>query len=216
MQLHFPVGTIVADPQTVVTDYFREMILGRRFEEWAYSQENLGHPNRLLFKNWTAAFWIRARGMRWKSMKHFFSDSTDSPMPLGAIRPQAELTTDWPAIRDAVAAVVSVLLREPRVAAANATKLLYQKRPALIPILDSVVCSKLAGSWDLRRVDDVLLAIDAFRAAIMDRTNARSLGQLKRWIGTYDALSLDRSARQRISVVRIYDLIAWKTGRAST
>jgi hypothetical protein len=180
---------------------------------WAYSEMNLSRPNHLLMKNWTAAFWVHAWGMSWTSMQDIFSDSSESSVPLGAIPARADIMTDWRTLRPAVAVELGVLLDKPGVAAANATKLLYQKRPALIPILDSIVCGKLGGSWDLRRLDDVMNAIDVFHTAITEPENAQSLRELKGWIHAAEELALSRDARNGISPLRIYDLVAWMAGR---
>ena len=213
MVLQFPNGTVVNDAENVVRRYFRDMFLGRRYEERAYSQENTSRPNHLLLKNWRASFWIHARGMSWKTMRELFNDEQECSLPLPAIPVEAVLASDWSSTQRFVARALEMLMAKPGVAAANATKILYQKRPALIPILDSVVCAKLAGRWDLRRSADVLRAIDGFRDAMMRPQNFAELCTLKDWIADAADVSLSQSARNSISVMRLYDIIAWSAGR---
>jgi hypothetical protein len=209
MPISFSDGTVLPNPKKVLTHYCSAMGLGRRYEAWVHSDENLKQPNRLLYENWKAAHWVHARGMSWKSMEEYFSDERDSPLPLSAISPDADLVNDWPILRSAVHALLVPLLRKRGVAAANATKLLYQKRPGLIPILDSAVCARLAGCWDMKEADDVVDAIGKLRESMCGDGNLAELRRLKEWIRNAENVSLCPEARARISLMRLYDIVAW-------
>jgi hypothetical protein len=209
MQLSFPDGTIIQNPEGIVAAYFKDMYLGRRYEEWVYSCSNREMPNRLLMQNWNAAFWVRARSMKWVLLERFFSDSADGPLPLNTVPRDAELENDWPRPRELVSNLLTPLLRIRGIRAANATKLLYQKRSSLIPILDSRVCERLHGDWDLKNVGDVLSAVDVFYAAITETENRSVLSYLKKWIGSATEFELSGEARAGVSMLRIYDLVAW-------
>ena len=107
----------------------------------------------------------------------------------------ADLGDSWP-----VRPLYRELLRIPQVGGTTTSKLIARKRPHLVPILDSVINRELSivrGRFWLPLHD--WLAAD-------DRANHRHLESLR----TKAGLGPD------ISVLRVFDVLAWMTGKGFT
>jgi hypothetical protein len=110
----------------------------------------------------------------------------------------AEDAIPWPALEELMRAMDGI----PEVRLARQTKVLHKKRPALIPVLDSVVESYL------RRVDSVRRTGDPARDAVeLIRSYKRELDENLKAIQ-----ALQRELRQRdidLSECRLLDLFLW-------
>lgn len=103
-----------------------------------------------------------------------------------------EIGPDWPVRR-----LLDALVAIPGIGTTKATKLMARKRPHLVPILDSVVNETLSI------------------------TKERYWGPLHAWLtaddganGSYlEALREDAGIGSDISVLRVFDILAWRTGR---
>lgn len=104
------------------------------------------------------------------------------------------ITDDWPAT------VLNRALRElPGIGATRASKLIARKRPRLVPIYESVVDEHvLAGSGGLWEPMRLALRQD-------DGALHRHLLELRAAGGLNEA----------VSVLRVFDVIAWREGRSS-
>lgn len=107
-------------------------------------------------------------------------------------------------VTDALRAALDAMVGDHR-GLSVATKLLHLKRPALVPILDSLVVDQLGG-----RGRDGAKLIEHMRAE--GRQNLSAMQEIQRQIGTiagHDGQPIDRS------LVRILDVLLWATHPAS-
>jgi len=93
---------------------------------------------------------------------------------------------------------------------ANATKLLYQKRPLLFPILDKNVRRIMSIYWvgqysAADYIEVFKLALHRFREIVTHGPNEDSLQRIQQW------LEAEPSVTQGISLskLRIIDILAW-------
>jgi hypothetical protein len=122
---------------------------------------------------------------------------------LRAIPPEASLTTAENEIPwDALARLMEAIHGIPQVKLARQTKVLHKKRPALIPILDSVVTTYL------RRVDRLVRTADAAPDAVeLMRSYKRELDAN---LPAITALQGELSARGiHLTECRLLDLFLW-------
>lgn len=196
---------IIPDGVEMIRRYFREMTAGAEYERQIHGDWNTYQPDILLRRNFETAKLIASMG--WSS--NGVADLIEQPIPgLPQVPPTADLflTSD----HDAAAATALAHLDKRRgIEAANATKLLYQKRPAYIPILDDYARRALCLPWV--RTGGYEAILRRFRDCLSTPGNHDALLAIK------SRLSSDPSITQGLSLssVRIVDVLAWGALRFS-
>ncbi len=190
--------------------YFREMYDGAKYERFVHSEENRAYPNCLTRRNFANASLIRARGWSYEGVKSLI----DCNLPeLARIPTDADLfETDI--YDDAIVEALEVLYEYPGIQVANACKLLYQKRPRLVPILDAYVRQAVDVPW-LREdgIAPVLrLAFTRLRELVNYGANGGNLDKIAEWV-TSDP---DITGVSELSKLRILDILAWGAIRQTT
>jgi hypothetical protein len=183
------------------------MYLGVSFEVFVNSEENTSMPDVLTCENLHAARQLHARGFSNATLSSFLDWPLDR---LADIPLHADLFTTK--VHDASAIeLLCDLCMLPGVKAANATKILYQKRPRLVPILDQYARLAIGLPWhgtnsrsDFKEM--FRSAFAALRWLARFGENATILGALARQSAQVcDGVALSR--------VRIIDILAWMVGR---
>ena len=161
----------VPDGRQLLQWYFRTMTGAKEFEWYVQGAENRAQPDVLTRDNFTNI--RRIAGIGWSNSE--VAPLVDQALPeLGQIPLDADLLKTN-AYDDLVVRLVEGLSECRGIKITNASKLLYQKRPALIPILDSWVRQALnvPYTWDGDRqreaglkffTQEVFPAQDAFPA----------------------------------------------------
>lgn len=201
------VAVTVPDARVVIGRYFSEMVSGWQYEASVRRPENWLLPNVLTIENWNAANLINADGWQWEQVESILFNR---PLEkLAAIPFEADLERDWLGVGDPVQRLLCWMTELPGVGLANATKLLYQKRLGLIPILDRYVLQALGVKYAYRKPSGNIVgpALDAFRQ-VMTRNQA-SVTAVVNWLATNcwatHGLALSR--------VRVVEVVAWSLVR---
>ncbi len=129
------VGVHIPDARPVLAWYFRVMTGGLTYENFVHSAGNRSQANVLTRENFENARSISAQGFSYADVEDLFGRELPE---LKAIPIDADLFCTREHDASAVAAVNSVYGHRG-LQIANTTKLLYQKRPDYIPILDLFV-----------------------------------------------------------------------------
>jgi len=193
----------IIDAREIIRNYFAEMYLGVEYEHQILASWNTARPNQITRENVDNANRIHARlgapqlqGLLGRDIPQLQSIPLDADL----------LTTD--AYDSFAAKVLADLDDWPRVDAANATKLAYQKRRSFFPILDSFVRRAIGLAWVrgpfLPAYAKLLRQYRTFATA---PRNADVLTQLQAWL----AESPDIAQGLTLSRVRVLDIIAWGT-----
>jgi hypothetical protein len=125
----------IADIRTQVAAYFAHGSYAWLYECRVRQPENLAAPNQFTLVNWTTASLLVRDVLDWDETEWLAADA--SPL-LAALPPDADLFRHWPAIEAPVLELLDLLITRQGLSSHHATALLYQKRPALVPVLDSV------------------------------------------------------------------------------
>lgn len=147
---------------------------------------------------------------------------TRAPLPeLAAIPRDADLLgvsdAAWQQeIRPLVARLLERLAEMPHVETPRATKVLYLKRPALVPVCDATLLAALTGSSACEpaaglRALDILRRIGRAHASVLDRAHAfvtgRGFGALTRVRVLEAALSMEATGRYDA----LWDALGWSS-----
>src|SRR5262249_47781928 len=137
--------TVTVDPVPTLTSYWQTMYLGVAYEKCVHSQANRDHANIIAPQNYKNSRRIHARGRG-------FSEETFGPLlgvplkELEAIPLDADLFETKEFDKLARKLFCTLCMRRG-IGAANATKILYQKRPRLFPILDQYFRCAIDLPW---------------------------------------------------------------------
>jgi hypothetical protein len=188
----------------LLSEYFTEMNLGVAYERFVQGPENRSRPHELTEGNWRAAFLVHARGMSRATM----ADLLGRTLPeLESVPPDADLF-ETREFDDPVVALVRRLTARRGVAVANATKLLYQKRPRLVPVVDGLFRHAFGVHWLEGDWGDVMrLALERLRAVAARPGNAEPLAAVDRWMRSPAAVT----SGLVLSRVRVLDVLGWMT-----
>src|SRR5262249_45871767 len=148
------------------------MTSGVEYERLVQEDWNKLSPHTFSRRNFRTAKLIASRGWKYSRV----ADLIDQPIPgLAEIPIEADLlqTSQYDA---AAAAAISHFDARPGIEAANATKLLYQKRRAYIPILDSYARRALCLPWV--RVGGYAAVLDKFRESLSVPGNRTALSDI--------------------------------------
>jgi len=197
----------VPDARDLVRRYFDEMVGGWRYEASIRQPANWLFPDVLTVENWINANLINARSWAWSDVS---SALFNQPLPeLAAIEPGADLFADWAAVRPAVLDLVESVTLVRGIGLPNATKLLHQKRPLLIPIFDDYVLRSIGvprqRTW--RAVAEI--GFERFLSVALEASNAEALSNITAWLAENPLASRGLA----LSRVRVLDIIAWMTVR---
>jgi len=119
------------------------------------------------------------------------------------------------AAQDAVVVAMVVRLAAIRgIGVAKATKLLCQKRPALVPMLDSVACPVLGVPDFDAPGEKVRRAYARFRELAAHSGNAATLTNLRGWFDARPPIVAPTGCVSfaRVSLLRAVDVLAWLKG----
>ena len=191
------------DGERLLRDYWAEMYRAVRYENFVHSPGNCQSPNILLSANLSNATDLGARGFSYFALSGLLGSPLDD---LEKIPPDADafVTTEF----DRVAAgLFARLCMVSGVKAANATKILYQKRPRLYPILDQYARRALnvpyIGGYERGDCEQLLLlALQRVRDIASVGPNAATLAHL-------ESVSSNVTGGIRLSRVRVIDILAW-------
>ncbi|HEV3258742.1 MAG TPA: DUF6308 family protein [Gemmataceae bacterium] len=140
------VRVTVPDGRDMIRWYFEAPSRGRKYEEGVQSTWNRASPNALTKENLVNARNARSQGWSYEDVKPLLSQSYPE---LERIPPEADLLETNRYDADAIQLLERFLVcRGLKVA--NVSKLFYQKRPRLIPILDDFVrrAMNIPYLWD--------------------------------------------------------------------
>lgn len=190
---------LIVDGKEAVTWYFRWMNGGVAYQRGVYSEWNVNSPNALTWQNFDNIFNISGRG--WQRFRPRLEPLIGKE--LEALR-KIKLDDDMFVTDkhdDRVIDLACLLMEHPGIAEVNCWKLLHQKRPGYIFILDD----------HLRRALDVPWADGAFKRAfgrlrLVAEQNAVALANLERWLQEHP----EASHNLPLSPVRILDIVAWR------
>lgn len=198
--------SVTVDAADILHWYCREWAtLGMRYERFVHSDENRAHPHSITRANVSNSTNLRSRGWSWAILEPYL----DRPQPeLARIPVDADLLTTSAYDAD-VAALVNRFAALRGVKLANATKFLYQKRPALIPVLDELARRAFGVHWLKGGYGDWshVLALAFTNIREFDRRNAAALDRLEAWL----AEQPDLTDGLRFTRLRLIDILAWST-----
>lgn len=204
---HVDCRSITVDGRESLTRYFREMYLGVGYERYVHSSENRSEPNCLTRGNFTNAVNVRARGWSYAGVEHLINSPWSQ---LERIPPDADLFETEAYDAEAVEMLTALCLKAKGIQVANACKLFYQKRPRLIPILDSHVRQVMNVYWIGDKAPDDYRAVfrlgfQRFRELVTFGDNMNSLNRIREWLASEPPETLGLP----LSSVRIIDILAW-------
>ncbi len=186
----------------------REGTLGLAYERYVQSAENRKAPHRLTRENFRNTKRLSSQGWRYKSVATLI----DRYWPqLERVPTDADLLKTASHDADIIAVLVDVC-DWPGINVSNATKLLYQKRPYLVPILDvfarmALNVPQMRGRGPQAHREDFERGFEQVRAVARYGTNIAALSQLEAWI------RCDQSPTDvPLSRLRIIDILAWMMG----
>jgi len=193
----------IVDASEIIRNYFAEMNLGVEYERQISASWNTATPNQITKENVNNANRIHARlsapqlqGLLGRDIPQLHSIPIDADL----------LTTD--AYDSFAAKVLAELDDWPRVDAANATKLAYQKRPTFFPILDSFVRRAIGLAWVRGPfIPAYVKLLRQYRSFATAPRNADVLTKLKTWLTDSPKITHGLT----LSRVRVLDIIAWGT-----
>jgi len=181
--------------------YSKDMYQGIAFDNQIRQQWNLADPHSICAENLNAARLIHAQG---------FSNSTFDTFLGQPFRGLVDIPADADLFTttrfDRPAAIALAILDDLRgIATANSTKILHQKRPGLIPILDEFVRRALNLTWNEHEgIPGYLRHFERYRAF-------RDVGENRAALDTIIARLPSSEARHFADkpLVRIVDALAW-------
>jgi Family of unknown function (DUF6308) len=187
------------DIRNVLSWYFSQMTGGARFQQAIQEEWNTKRPNCLVKQNFQAAKQISSMGWGYQKLGHLFGKALPE---LRRIPPNADLFRTTKYDTD-VGNVIDRLIGQPGIQIANATKLLSQKRPRLIPIFDEY--ARQSFHVPLLDGDVVTPALASIREIAEYKTNKQSLQNLSEWLVEHPTVADGLS----LSMLRLMDILAW-------
>jgi hypothetical protein len=180
------------------------MYNGVAYERYVRSRENLLHPNCLTRSNFSNARKVSSQGWSYAAVEPLIDRTLPS---LERIPLDADLFLSDACDIDAIDALDTVF-GHPGIRVANATKLLYQKRYKLIPILDVYVRQALdvpyyRETYTGRRAFE--LGFRKFREVANYAHNDRALSAIESYLKGHPEIT----GGMDLSRLRIIDILAW-------
>jgi hypothetical protein len=170
----------VADAREAIKAYLEVGVVPWRFEMAVRSPANLAAPNEISFGNWANSALLADEPAGWGEFEDLAPDlwAALEEVPL-----DADLFRDWVTVREPVLDLFEAVLVSPSVSLVQASALLYQKRPALIPVLDRPMRSALGitGGRPFSR-EAVAGCFERIVAVGNTPENRKALDQLLWWI----------------------------------
>lgn len=191
----------VEEALNLLRDYCRDMNLGVAYDERLREPWNTSAANSITTENLKVARLIHAQGFKDDDL----ADLIGQPIAaLAAIPVDADLFAT--ATHDQSAAELMAMLCGYRgIKAANATKLLHQKRPGLFPIFDSLVRRALGLSWpEVEGVAGYLQLLRQYRDVMLIEGNREAFNQIMERMG--DAGTEPLAGKPP---VRVLDALSW-------
>ena len=199
----------VPDARAVVGRYFTVMTKGHEYERRVHSVENRAQPNRLTEFNWSAASQVHAD---WRNVSPADRTSVlDRDLSALAAIPEDVDVLDTARYDEHFAELLDWLIGHRGIKVANATKLLYQKRPRLIPVMDEVARCVLGVAWTRGNRECALDGLAAVRLAATHARNRDVVEDVFAWI----ASGASPAGNLPVSRLRVIDILAWSVGKAA-
>jgi len=197
------------DGLQVLRAYCQEMTLGMAYEQYVQSDENLSNPHTLTRGNFKNSRRVHSLGWSYIGL----ADLMDQHLPqLDQIPPDADMFLTDAYDGRAIDILVWACTQFRGINVANATKLLYQKRPRLIPIVDRLV----RQAFNIHYIGGY--AAKDYRAAFelsFQRFREVSSGSQHAVDRIMTSISTDRSTTGGLllSRARVLDVLGWSVVR---
>jgi hypothetical protein len=176
---------------------------GIKYERYVQSAENLANPNSLTTGNVSNLSSVRGRGWSWASLNGFLNHPLREleSIPVDA---SLFLTKRYD---DIIIQLVNSFCQLRGTKLANATKLLYQKRRGLIPIVDEFARRVFDLPWIDGAPDDFSKVLRMAFAHIreIESLNAAGLDELQAWSIAHP----EETGGLSFSRLRLIDILAW-------
>jgi hypothetical protein len=121
------------DCRSLLAERFRESTALRQFEARSRLPEATAETDRLTFANWSNALVLSPDAQEWQTVAGTFGQSIPA---LRRIAPQADLLSDAGSVGPNAVEAFLLLTDKFNVEPTLASRLLYQKRPGVFPLLD--------------------------------------------------------------------------------
>jgi hypothetical protein len=197
--------SVAVDGAAVLGWYASEMTGGIAYQRFISSEENLSSPNALTRANFEAARRISSLGWSYDGVEHLIGVE----MPELVEIPLDADFLDTRAYDALVGEMVRRLCETRGIKIANATKLLHQKRPGLIPVLDAFARQAVGCGWGRSDTDPGAAQVtqrgmDCFRKVAQWGDNLAAVETLRTRAATDPTLKLGTPTR-----LRVLDILAW-------
>jgi hypothetical protein len=121
------------DCRSLLAERFRDATDLWQFEARSRLPEATAETDRLTFVNWSNALLLSPDAQDWQAVAGAFGPSIPA---LRRIAPQADLLGDWRSLQENAVEAFLLLTDKFNVEPTLASRLLYQKRPGVFPLLD--------------------------------------------------------------------------------
>lgn len=206
MRMHFPgdggLGYVSEDVETELCRYYTVFTDGLQYDEIVYSVENRGRSDTLLEINWKGLCELKGRGRRLATKPKLIGTEL---VALADVPDDASLF-GGDQFDDTLATLVGELAEYDGISLANATKLLHQKRPGLVPILDSFAREAM-GIENATDPSSIRHALHRVRLTAEDSRNSAALDVACSWVHAGNTPVGDRP----VTRLRVLDILAWTT-----
>lgn len=195
----------VKDARTLVRWYADVMTRGIAYQEYVIGSHNRAHPHALMRENFIKLRLFNGMGWSWKGVEPILDRAIPNleQVPLDADMFE---TDAYDAILIQILSDLATREDVRGIRVANASKLVHQKRPLYIPVLDAYVRRALNIHYVDLYPQAFELGFARFRSFVSLSQNSLSLKRLHYWART--ELSQGRIHLQ-LSKVRLVDIVAW-------
>lgn len=204
-----PRTLVVPDAREVVRDFFQHQTDGWLFEAAVRDPVNLAHPHHITLANWTNLRLLT--GDLISTADAALLDDPTVSEALEKLPPEADFFESGPGVRSDALAVAEHLVSAGGLTPLVATGLLYQKRPALFPMVDRslrLVLGLPVGPSSRQRI----LTESFEQLASLGRApeNQQALGRTLEWLGTHPSITRYLS----LTPIRLVGLLAASAAEA--
>lgn len=192
----------VPDARETVQWYFPEMYLGVEYEAFVQGESNRSAPNTLTHANFEYTRKVTGIGWGYADVQDLIGRTFEE---LEAIPLDADIFDTDVYDRHAVKLLTHLHDGYKGIKVANASKLLYQKRPKLIPIFDDFVRRALNIYWVEPTYKAFELGFSRLREVGSYGENGQALDRTIAWLIAHPEVT----AGLTLSKLRVLDILAW-------
>jgi hypothetical protein len=190
------------DCRSLLTEQFRESTALWQFEARARLPEAAAETDRLTFANWSNAALLSLDAQEWQAVAGTFGQSIPA---LRRIAPQADLLGDWRSLQENAVEAFLLLTDKFNIEATFASRLLYQKRPGVFPLLDGAYRKALNVRPPQPSRKEMFQRLLSQTVAIAgDPQNAMTLDRVLIWSARHPAATRGLA----LTRVRLFNLLA--------